>query len=206
MNSALLASLVSFAFISSITPGPNNLLLMSSGALFGWRRTLPHLGGVLLGFAILLSCVIFGLGAAVQEWPWLLTIVKILGATWLGWMSLKYLRLGIGRPENVSGPDKVPISRPFRLYEAVLFQWINPKALVAAVSSAGVFFSIAESTYLRAGIIVGVFFLAGAISCSSWMMAGDTLNRFMASGKSASLINLCMGFVILMTAFYIIWA
>ena len=204
MNSTLLVSLIGFAFISSITPGPNNLLLMSSGALFGWRKTLPHLAGVLLGFAVLMSCAVFGLGAAVSQWPWSLLLVKILGASWLAWMSLKFLRAGIGGPAG--DMDKAPISRPFRLYEAALFQWINPKALVATISSAGAFIAIADSPAARAIIIVGVFFGAGAVSCTSWMMAGDSLKRLMSSGGAANWINLGMGLMILLTAVYIVLA
>ncbi|MCH8072702.1 MAG: hypothetical protein IIA09_12180 [Proteobacteria bacterium] len=75
MNSTLLLSLAGFAFISAITPGPNNLLLMSSTALFGWQRSLPHLGGVLLGFAILMTSAVFGLGSVVAKWPWLVTAI-----------------------------------------------------------------------------------------------------------------------------------
>ena len=71
LESTLLASLAGFAFISSITPGPNNILLMSSGALFGWQRSLPHLGGILLGFAILMTTSVMGLGTLVAKWPWL---------------------------------------------------------------------------------------------------------------------------------------
>jgi len=80
MDTTLFISLLGFASIASITPGPNNLLLMSSGALFGVRRTLPHLGGILLGFATLMTAAVFGLGTLVAEWPWLVTVVKILGA------------------------------------------------------------------------------------------------------------------------------
>jgi threonine/homoserine/homoserine lactone efflux protein len=206
-NSPLLFSLIGFAFVASITPGPNNLLLMSSGALFGWRRTLPHLGGVLVGFAVLMSCSIFGLGAAVQQWPWLITVVKTLGASWLVWLSLKFFRIGISRPTDLGSGEAAPIGRPFRFYEAVFFQWINPKALVATISSAGAFIAIADSPYVRALIIVGIFFAAGAVSCTSWMMAGDTLNRLLASGsKSSSWINLGMGLLILLTALYIVLA
>ena len=84
MNGALFVSLVGFAFVSSITPGPNNLLLMSSGALFGWRRSLPHLGGVLLGFAVVMASAVFGLGELVDTWPWLLTAVpaELFGHHW----------------------------------------------------------------------------------------------------------------------------
>jgi threonine/homoserine/homoserine lactone efflux protein len=200
MDSPLFASLVGFAVISSITPGPNNILLMSSGALFGWRRTLPHFGGVLLGFAILMTAAVFGLGKAVQQWPWLVTIVKVLGAAWLAWMSVGFLSAGIRWPIGADASTVAPISRPFRFFEAVLFQWINPKALILAISGAGAFIAIADSPYIRTLIIVGVFFVTGLFSLSSWIIAGTALNRLLSSGRSARWLNFFMGLLILVTA------
>ena len=206
MNSTLLISLTGFAVISSITPGPNNLLLMSSGALFGWQRSLPHLGGILIGFAILMSSAVFGLGSVVDRWPWLMTVVRILGASWLAWMSLKYFHAGIRGPSAAPEMKAAPISRPFRFHEGVLFQWVNPKALILVISAAGAYIAIADSIVQRAIIIVGVFFLAGVLSMSLWLIAGNVLNRYMSSGKSAKIINLVMGSLILLTALYILLA
>jgi threonine/homoserine/homoserine lactone efflux protein len=162
MNSTLLVSLTGFAFISALTPGPNNLLLMSSGALFGWQRSLPHLGGILLGFAILMSSAVFGLGSVVAQWPWLVTIVRILGAAWLAWMSLRYFLAGLRGPATDTDSSPAPISRPFRFHEGVLFQWVNPKALILVISAAGAYIAIAESIVQRMLIIVGIFFVAGS--------------------------------------------
>lgn len=204
MDTALFASLIGFALVSSFSPGPNNLLLMSSAALFGWRRTMPHMTGVLVGFAILMTTAVSGLGAAVLQWPWLLIIVRILGAGWLAWMSLRFIRVAIRRPTDLDSSKIAPIGRPFRFYEAVLFQWINPKALILAISSAGAFMAIADSTYLRTVIVVGVFFVVGVFSLSSWTFAGSALNRLLASGRSASWMNLGMGLLILATAIHIL--
>jgi threonine/homoserine/homoserine lactone efflux protein len=204
MDSALLVSLTGFAFISAITPGPNNILLMSSGALFGWQRSLPHLSGILLGFAILMSSAVFGLGSVVAKWPWLVTIVRVLGAAWLAWMSLRYFLAGLRGPEASTESSPAPISRPFRFHEGILFQWVNPKALILVISAAGAYIAIAESVVQRALIIVGVFFVAGVFSCSIWMIAGDALNRYMSSGKSAKYVNVGMGILILLTALRIL--
>ena len=116
MDTTLLVSLTGFAFISAITPGPNNILLMSSGALFGWQRSLPHLGGVLLGFAILMSSAVFGLGSVVAQWPWLVVIVRVFGAAWLAWMSLRYFIAGMHGPQATAASAPAPISRPFRFH------------------------------------------------------------------------------------------
>ena len=204
MDIALFVSLIGFAFVASITPGPNNLLLMSSGALFGWRSSLPHLGGILLGFAVVMTSAVFGLGTLVDRWPWLLAGVRILGASWLAWMSLRYFKAAIRDSDTEAHMDAAPISRPFRFFEAVLFQWINPKAIIAALSSAGAYIAIAELAWQRAIIIAGVFFITGLIACSTWMIAGDALNRYMSTGKSAPWVNAGMALLILGTAVFIL--
>jgi len=200
VDKALFVSLIGFAFITSVTPGPNNLLLMSSGALFGWRRTVPHLVGIQIGFVILMSAAVFGLGSLVARWPWLITIVRVLGASWLAWMSLRFFKAAIRDAETESRMEAAPISRPFRLSEAVLFQWVNPKAIIAALSSAGAYIAIAEQAWLRAIIIAGVFCVTGMLACSIWTIAGDALNRYMSSGKSAKWVNAGMAMLILATA------
>jgi len=200
VDKALFVSLIGFAFITSVTPGPNNLLLMSSGALFGWRRTVPHLVGIQIGFVILMSAAVFGLGSLVARWPWLITIVRVLGASWLAWMSLRFFKAAIRDAETESRMEAAPISRPFRLSEAVLFQWVNPKAIIAALSSAGAYIAIAEQAWLRAIIIAGVFCVTGMLACSIWTIAGDALNRYMSSGKSAKWVNTGMAMLILATA------
>ena len=204
MNNALFASLVSFAFITSATPGPNNLLLMSSGALFGWRRTLPHFSGILLGFAVVMSSAVFGLGSLVDQWPWLITIIRVLGASWLGWMSIRFFKASLHADQAAGRVEQAPISRPFRFYEAVLFQWVNPKAIVTALSSAGAYIAIADEIWQRALVIVGVFLVSGLVGCSTWMIAGEALNRYMSSGKSAPYVNATMGLLILATAVFIL--
>lgn len=204
MDYPLLLSLIGFAFIASMTPGPNNLLIMSSGALFGWKRSLPHLGGILAGFATVMAAAVFGLGTIVARWPWSLTAVRVGGASWLVWMSLRFFKAAMRNPGANVPTDTAPIARPFRFFEAVLFQWINPKAIVAALSSAGAYIAIADFAWQRALIIVGVFFVSGLTGCSLWMIAGDALNRFMSSGRSAPLVNGAMGVLIVMTAVYIL--
>lgn len=204
MDLALLGSLIGFAAIASITPGPNNLLLMSSGALFGLRRTVPHLIGIQCGFGVVVTAAVFGLGTLVARWPWLVTIARVLGAGWLAWMSLRFFRTALRNGETERSMDAVPISRPFRFFEAILFQWVNPKVLVAAISCSGAYIAIADEAWLRAAIMASVFFTVGGTSCTIWTIAGDSLNRYMSSGKSASWVNAAMGLLILLTAGHIL--
>lgn len=203
MDKTLLVSLAGFAFINSATPGPNNLLLVSCSTLFGWRKTLPLLAGIMLGFAVVLASAVLGLGTIVSTWPWLVTIVRIAGALWLAYLSLRFFAVAFASGPQDGNSSKAPLSRPLRFYEGVLFQWINPKALVLALSSAGAYFAIADTAMLRTFIIVGVFFLSGLLSCTSWMFAGEVLNRYLSTGRSARYINFLMGCLILLTAVHI---
>lgn len=205
MDYALFVSLASFAFIAAITPGPNNLLLMSSGALFGLRRTVPHLIGIQLGFAALMIAAVFGLGTLVARWPWLITIVRVLGASWLAWLSLRFFRATVKDTSTEGRMEAAPISRPFRFVEAIVFQWVNPKGIVTAVSSAGAYIAIAESPWQRAAILTGAFILMGTIACTTWTIAGNSLNRYMSKGRSATWMNAAMGLLILATAALILF-
>jgi threonine/homoserine/homoserine lactone efflux protein len=221
MDSALLASLLGFALLTSITPGPNNLLLMSSGAVFGWRRTLPHLVGVQVGFAILVASAVFGLGGLVERWPGLVTGVKVAGAVWLCWMAWRFMPASTststststsatadaspaGEPSESCGIEA--ISRPFRFHEAVLFQWINPKAMLLALSGAAAYVGIAEEPGQRLLIIGGSFLLSGTIASTTWTTAGEIVHRAMASGSSAQWIARGMAALLLITAVQILVA
>ncbi|MDH3440497.1 MAG: LysE family translocator [Gammaproteobacteria bacterium] len=200
MDYTLFVSLVGFAFIAAITPGPNNLLLMSSGALFGLRKTVPHLIGIQLGFATLATASVFGLGTLVDRWPWLITVVRLLGASWLVWLSIRFFRAAVQNQSTEARMEKAPISRPFRFVEAILFQWVNPKGIITAVSSAGAYIAIAETPLQRAAILAVVFMITGTFACTTWTIAGDSLNRYMSSGQSATWMNAGMGVLIVATA------
>ncbi|MDG2377242.1 MAG: LysE family translocator [Woeseiaceae bacterium] len=205
MDTALFVSLIGFVFITLITPGPNNLLLMSSGALFGLRRTVPHLAGIQLGFVTLMTASVFGLGVLVARWPWLVTGLRMLGATWLAWLSLRFFRTAIKYTSTESWMETAPISRPFRFVEALLFQWINPKGIVAAISTASAYIAIAESPWQRALILSSAFFLIGSVASITWVIAGDTLTRYLSAGRSATWMNTAMGVLILGTAALILF-
>ncbi|MBL4869644.1 MAG: LysE family translocator [Robiginitomaculum sp.] len=207
MDTALFLALVLFAFSSAFTPGPNNFMLMSSGALFGVRRTLPHIMGVAFGFNIVLLCALLGMGAIVEQFPWLLIIVKTAGAAWLAWMGIKFFKAALTKHDAKNDePKQKTRSRPFRFYEAVLFQWINPKAIIMAIAAAGAYVGVANDLWLRALLICGTFLFIGFASAGTWTIAGNTLNRLMSSGRSAMILNIVMGLLLLATAAMILMA
>ena len=201
MDMALYFSLVGFVVAMSITPGPNNLMMMSSSALFGVRATLPHYLGVQLGFSLMAIAAVFGLGELVQRLPQALILVKAGGAVWLLWMSWQFVRAGLAQSGDVARKDEEARreSRPFRLHEAALFQWINPKAMLMTISASGAYIALAESPGERAIILVGTFILFGAPCGLLWILAGGAIHRFMNDVRWSRLLNLAIALMLVAT-------
>tara|TARA_R110000744_G_scaffold77899_4_gene153682 strand:+ start:58267 stop:58887 length:621 start_codon:yes stop_codon:yes gene_type:complete len=199
MDVALYLSLVGFVIVMSVTPGPNNLMLMSSSALFGVRATLPTWLGVNIGFNIMLVAAVFGLGTLVARFPMAVMLVKFGGAIWLVWMAWLFLRAGLAKP-GAQGQAAAPSrSRPIRSYEAALFQWVNPKALLMTLSAAGAYVALADTAPERAVLMVVTFILFGSPCGLLWVFTGGALKRFMADGRSARILNLAIGAILLVT-------
>jgi threonine/homoserine/homoserine lactone efflux protein len=203
---ALLASLAGFAIAACITPGPNNFMQMSSGALFGFRKTLPHIAGVQFGFATLMAASVFGLGLVVEQFPWLVTIVKIIGAVWLCWLAFKFFKAAFNVKNQPDTKIENSGARPLKFYEAAFFQWANPKALIMSLIAAGAYVGIAETPLGRAIIMCSIFLLFGSIASTTWTLAGHTLNRYMSAGRSAVILNCIMGLLLVATAMIILTA
>lgn len=199
MDMALWFGLVGFVVAMSYTPGPNNLMVMSSSALFGVRRTLPHWLGVNVGFNLLLIAAVFGLGELVERFPLTLVVVKLGGAAWLGWMAWKFARAALNPLPAAQRAEGRTRTRPFRVYEAALFQIVNPKALMMAVSAAGAYVALAETAPERALIMVITFILFGAPGGLAWMLAGGTLKRFLGDPRWARILNAGIALIILAT-------
>jgi len=126
LTPAAAASLALFALVSSITPGPNNLMLASSGLTFGFRRTVPHMLGVTLGFMLMLILVGCGLGAVFLRWPPAYSVLQAGGSLYLLYLAWRIARSGPVASGAAAG-------RPFTFLQAAAFQWVNPKAWVMAV-------------------------------------------------------------------------
>lgn len=200
MDTALLASLVTFVVIMSVTPGPNNIMMMSSSALFGVRATLPHWLGVNLGFNLLLIASVFGLGELIERFPAMLDVVRVGGSLWLVWMAWKFAKAGwlIGRSSATTSAGQGR-SRPFRSWEAALFQAINPKAILMAVSTAGAYVALADTAFERAGVFMTAFILFGAPCGLLWVFVGGGLKRLLAEGASARWLNYGIALILLAT-------
>ena len=182
-----------YTFVMSITPGPNNIMLLASGARFGIRRTLPHLLGVSAGFTAQTVAVCAGLGLVTERLPGLQLWLTWAGVGFMAWLAYKLLR---------SGPaGSADAARPLSTLEAALFQLINPKAWVIAVTTASVFMPKSGDLVLAlAGI---TFVLVGVnLPCIAiWAVGGSALRTWLEDDRRRALFNMTMAGLLAVTAF-----
>ncbi|CAK4073998.1 LysE family translocator [Vibrio sp. 16] len=177
-----LSALAMFAFVSTFTPGPNNLMLMTSGANVGYQRTLPHMLGITLGFGFMVLLVGLGLIGVFNAYPVSHTVLK-----WLSLAYLAYLALKIARSGKAENRDDY---KPMTFLGAASFQWVNPKGWSMALSSVAIYSS--SGNWHELLIISAMFMLVNMPSCSFWVLAGRELQRWLTSTKRVRVFNLTM--------------
>lgn len=179
MSSAVMFSflpLASYAFVMCITPGPNNLLLASSGIRFGFGKTIPHWLGVNFGYLILLMLCSTGIGALILKIPSLALALKVFGTLYL-------LTLAWGMRANTFEVDDIDAGKPIGFGAAVLFQFVNPKAWVMAVSAASVFFPAVEPYWLAISLFLSVMIMVSLPCGAVWLLVGVSLKRVLRSPR-----------------------
>lgn len=185
-------ALVVFAFVMAFTPGPNNILLTASGVNFGFVRTIPHLLGVDVGFVILLATFAAGLGLVFAAVPALQYALKVAGALYMLWLAWK---VASARP--VQDGDDTP-GRPMTFLEAAAFQWINPKAVVAALSGVAVYMRPGHELYDFV-IVLAVFALSTVLSTATWTGFGVALRRLLRNPRHARIFNVTMALLLIVS-------
>ena len=181
-----------FAFVASITPGPNNFLLLASGVNFGFRRTLPHMAGSCLGFLWLLLAVGFGLGTLLTLYPPFHLALKIAGGAWLLILAWK-----IASARSLSD-GKQTAARPMNFIEAMMFTWVNPKAWVSGLAAMAIYTDPAQP-YLSVVMISGAFALAGFPCVPVWVLFGVGLRTFLSDPVRLKWFNITMGLALAAT-------
>ena len=186
-----LLALAVFAFVTSVSPGPSNVMLMTSGANFGFGRTLPQVLGITVGFTSLLLGVGLGLGALFQAWPPLSVGLKIGGAAYLLYLAW---RIALSRSIGAGQAS----ARPLTFMESALFQWINPKAWIVALASVAVYVD-AAAPWISLGWMCLVFALVNLPSVSLWAGFGVALRVFRAQPGRLKWFNIGMGVLLALT-------
>jgi threonine/homoserine/homoserine lactone efflux protein len=187
----LFLPLILFATVSTVTPGPNNLLLTASGLNFGLRRSLPHLFGVGLGFPAMLLLVGLGLAGVFERVPLL-----HLGLKWVALIYLAILAWRIARAPPVAADGALGAARPMRFWHAVLFQWVNPKAWVMAVSATTGYTTVRGDSFREVLLISAVFLVIGLPSALLWTGFGTVMRRWLQSPLHVRLFNITMALLL----------
>lgn len=180
---------VLFALSMCFTPGPNNVMLMTSGLNFGISKSLPHLFGVFLGFPSMVIMVGLGLGVIFELYPVIHDVIKVLGIIYL-----LYLAWCIANAQSTSLNAKAP--RPFTFLQAALFQWVNPKAWVMASTSIAVYTTVAVGMFYQVLFLAAVFVFIGFLSGSTWLFLGHGLKRLLTSDTHQVLFNRAMAILL----------
>ena len=187
MTYYLFLGLTLFAFVSSITPGPNNLMLMASGVNYGFRRTIPHMLGIGLGFGVMIAAIGFGLGALFEALPTLQLALKIFAVGYLAYLAW---RIATAPPMQAVNDSAQPTNgRPFSFMQAALFQWVNPKAWAMGLTAISVYVPL-DNPVLGVLFVVVVFVAINVPCVSSWAFAGQQMRRFLQNPRFQRGFNL----------------
>ncbi|MBU2980686.1 LysE family translocator [Lentibacter algarum] len=192
MSSELLYGLVAFAFVSSATPGPNNMMLMVSGTNFGFRRTVPHMFGIGLGFAFMIFLVGIGLIQVFDMWPVSHTILKVVSVMYMLWLAWKIA--------NAAPPEKSEIEgTPMTFFQAAAFQWVNPKAWTMALTAIAIY--APDRSAWAIFLVALVFGLVNFPSVSIWTVLGQELRRLLKSTASLRAFNWTMAALLVLSLY-----
>jgi threonine/homoserine/homoserine lactone efflux protein len=186
-----LLPLASFSLVGTITPGPNNLMLLASGVNFGFWRTVPHMLGIGAGFVTLLLSVGLGLGAVLTSFPALHMALKFAGGAYLLYLAW---RIAMSRSIDKDAGN----GRPMSFLSAAAFQWVNPKAWVMAVT-AMVLYTNADRPFGSVLLVAVAFGLVNVPCVSSWAGFGVALRRFLADPARLKWFNIAMGLLLAAT-------
>ncbi|KJC61206.1 lysine transporter LysE [Bradyrhizobium sp. LTSPM299] len=193
MSHSLLLAFVVFAVVMFFTPGPNNIMLLSSGLTYGLRRTVPHIAGITVGFAFMVGAVGIGLGAIFITYPVLQTILKYAGVAYLVYLAAV---IAMAEPPSADQGDARGGRGPMTFWGAAMFQWINAKGWVMVIGTITAYAAIAAFPW-NIAIQVGVSLLLGTVSCIAWALFGTALRPVLTSRRAIRVFNVVMAILLL---------
>jgi threonine/homoserine/homoserine lactone efflux protein len=190
MSNSLLIAFVMFAVVMFFTPGPNNIMLLSSGLTYGFRRTVPHIAGITVGFAFMIGAVGIGLGTVFIAYPVLQTILKYAGAAYLIYLAAV---IALSEPDE---PDQENARGPMTFWGAAMFQWVNAKGWVMVIGTITAYAAIARFPW-NIAIQVTLSLILGAVSCTAWALFGTALRPILTSPMAVRAFNVVMALLLL---------
>lgn len=194
----LIIAVATYNFVMYVTPGPNNAILTASGIKFGFIRTLPNLFGIPTGHGLQLMLVCLGLGSLFIAFPILLEILRYVGATYLLYLSYKMFgSLNVNIQE-----DK---SRPLTFFEAIIFQFVNPKAWIICSTAVSIFYPNDASIFLGTFFMVFMSTIVNLPSISIWAFGGSIIGKYLKNVKLKKFVEFLLALMLILTSIYIIF-
>lgn len=197
LTADLLMGFSLFAFVTSVTPGPNNTMLLASGVNFGFTRSIPHILGISCGFFVMVLAVGFGLGALFEAYPVLYSVLRYVGAAYLLYLAWKIATSG---PAS-NDPDRK--GKPLGYWAAAAFQWVNPKAWVMAVGAISTYTPL-QDYFTNVLVISAVFALINAPSVGVWAGFGSMLRDVLRNPRWLRLFNVGMALLLVASLYPIL--
>jgi threonine/homoserine/homoserine lactone efflux protein len=194
MSHSLLVALITFGAVMAFTPGPNNIMVLSSGLTYGFRRTLPHIVGIAFGVAFMVAAMGLGFGAIFFAWPILQTILKYAGIAYLIYLAYAIAMSGPVTP----GPDNQ--AAPMTFWGAALFQWVNVKGWVMAIGIITAYSAVASFPW-NIATQAALMFVMGGLSSVLWALFGSSLRPVLTSPRAVRAFNIVMA-VLLLASLY----
>jgi threonine/homoserine/homoserine lactone efflux protein len=195
-----LVALAAFAFVSAVTPGPNNLMMMTSGTNFGFARTGPHMAGVIFGFALMVLLVGLGVGAVFGLIPASMLVLKIVSTVYLLYLAWK---IAMSAPPEIDAAQSG--ATPLTFLQAAAFQWVNPKGWTMALTAAAVY--VPANDRVRGAAIVGLVFLVTNVpSATIWAAAGVQLRRLLHRPRAYRAINVVAALLLVASLYPVLFS
>ena len=196
MSQSLLFAFVLFSTVMFFTPGPNNIMLLSSGLTYGFRRTVPHIVGITVGFAFMVGAIGLGLGTIFIAYPVLQTVLKYAGVAYLVYLAV---HIAMSEPPSADKDDKGGRG-PMTFWGAAMFQWVNAKGWVMVIGTITAYAAIAAYPW-NIAIQVSLSLFLGVLSCTAWALFGSALRPVLTSRRAVRAFNIVMA-VLLLASLY----
>ncbi len=198
MTWTLFLALVTFAAVAAWTPGPNNTLLMMSGVNHGFRQTSPLILGVAVGFPFMIGLVGLGLGRLFEVYPFIYSGLKYAGAAYMLWLAFK---VATSKQVDAGEVEAVP---PMTFVQGALFQWVNPKGWMVAVTMLSSY-TLSHDYWTGVATIVATATVMGFASASGWALFGSSLRHVMSDPRYFRWINVSLGVLLVVSIVPMLW-
>ncbi|PHR72290.1 MAG: lysine transporter LysE [Arcobacter sp.] len=190
----IILSLFTFTMTTTLSPGPNNILVLSSGLTYGYKKTIPHMLGVIIGFPLMVILIGLGAGIVFEKYPFVLDVLKYLGILYLLWMAYK-----IVSATNNYEINEETSSKPFTFIQSALFQWVNPKAWIMGMTVISIYVNTQEESFYQILIIACMYFFTTLIGMNIWVGGGVFLKRFISNARFVKNLNRGLAFTLILS-------